>query len=474
MGNHIGIAWVTGARLARSNFDSYRSSWMESESRLLAGKYRLLHPLGRGGMGTVWTAEHLSLRSSVAVKLLEPHIAEDPQSLHRFLNEARAAAALRSPHVVQILDHGVDEGTPFIVMELLEGECLSERLQRTQRLPPAQTARIVTHVARALSRAHEAGIVHRDLKPGNIFLVNNDDEELAKLFDFGIAKTHLQTLSTRAETTTIPGTLVGTPYYMSPEQAQGERADHRADIWALGVIAFECLLGRRPFEADSLGTLILRICSEPMPIPSNYGPVPEGFDSWFARACARDLDQRFSSARDAASEFRTACRVERPSSNSSVLLPVTPPRARRPAWVSLAVLAAFTVGSAALWAFATGRFDPQPAAPQGIVYPAGIAPTLPAPARSTPTAPAPTQVATGAPSSPAIVPSGQRAEPEVQLAEPVSGATKRSLFRSPLPTLVPPRTAPKSASSIRALPSTPAPTPRTAPLPGARGVDLGI
>ena len=143
--------------------------------RILGGKYRLVRQLGQGGMGSVWHAEHLTLSSPVALKLIEPGTAEDPAALQRFLREARTAAALRSPHVVQILDYGVDDDTPYIAMELLEGESLSERLRRLGQLSLAETARVIQHMARAIGRAHEAGIVHRDLKPENVFIVKNDD-----------------------------------------------------------------------------------------------------------------------------------------------------------------------------------------------------------------------------------------------------------------------------------------------------------
>ncbi|HEY3666689.1 MAG TPA: serine/threonine-protein kinase, partial [Polyangiaceae bacterium] len=135
---------------------------------IIAGKYRLLRKLGQGGMGSVWYAEHLTLHSPVAIKLIDPSIADNAEALGRFLREAQSAASLRSPHVVQILDHGVDNGVPYIAMELLDGESLADRLTRVVRLSPSETARVLQHVGRAIGRAHEAGIVHRDLKPDNI------------------------------------------------------------------------------------------------------------------------------------------------------------------------------------------------------------------------------------------------------------------------------------------------------------------
>ena len=271
---------------------------------VLAGKFRLDVLLGRGGMGSVWRATHLALHAPCAIKLIDPNIVDNPEALARFVREARAAAGLRSPHVVQILDHGIDDAThaPFIAMELLEGQSLGDRLQRSGRLTPAETARIVTQVARALNRAHEAGIVHRDLKPDNIFIVSNEDEEIAKVLDFGIAKSHRE-LGVDAATAT--GAVMGTPYYMSPEQISGAKdLDYRTDLWALGVIACECMTGSRPFESDSVGGLTLKICVEPPPIPSRLAAVPAGFDQWFARATARVPSQRFQSARELAEDLR--------------------------------------------------------------------------------------------------------------------------------------------------------------------------
>lgn len=242
--------------------------------QILQAKYRLERELGRGGMGSVWLAQHLTLHSQVAIKLIDPEIAQNPEALARFLREAQAAASLRSPHVVQILDHGVDEGVPFIVMELLDGESLAKRLERVQRLSPQETSRIMTQVARAMGRAHEAGIVHRDLKPDNIFIVRNDEEEVAKVLDFGVAKSNTHGMG-GVSSATRTGSVLGTPYYMSPEQAEGAKTvDHRSDIWSLGVIVWECLLGNRPFESDTLGGLLLAICARDMPVPSRTGFAP--------------------------------------------------------------------------------------------------------------------------------------------------------------------------------------------------------
>jgi len=173
----------------------------------------------------------------------------------------------------------------------------------------------LSHVSRALSRAHENGVVHRDLKPENIFIVRNDDEEIAKVLDFGIAKSQG---SLGADSATRTGAVMGTPYYMSPEQISGAKnVDFRADLWALGVIACECLTGRRPFEAESVGGLALRICVEPLPQPSILAAVPAGFDGWFERAVARDPSLRFNSARELAEQLRQVCGSSAPPLGSA-------------------------------------------------------------------------------------------------------------------------------------------------------------
>ena len=268
---------------------------------ILAGKYRLVAPLGSGGMGTVWRADHLVLSSPVAVKVLNERAQDSAHGHARFLREAQAAAALRSPHVVQIFDVGVEGSAPFIVMELLEGESLAQRLRRVGRLDLAATAAIITQSARALHKAHEAGIVHRDLKPDNIFLVRDVDRELVKVLDFGIAKLVEQM---EVEQLTGTGSVLGTPHYMSPEQARGRKeVDHRTDLWALGVIAYECTTGRRPYDSHALGDLLLQICTEPAPPPSTAGDLPSALDAFMARALAREPEQRFATVLELADSF---------------------------------------------------------------------------------------------------------------------------------------------------------------------------
>lgn len=345
--------------------------------QVIADKYRVTRLLGRGGMGSVWQCEHLSLMSKVAVKVIKPDVAKNKNSVARFLREAKAAALLRSPHVVQILDHGLDGDVAFIVMEMLEGESLHARLKRGP-LRPAEAATVLTHVGRAIQRAHDAQIVHRDLKPDNIFLVHNDDEVMGKVLDFGIAKSAIGALNITGESPqTQTGALLGTPYYMSPEQATGQKdVDHRSDLWAIGVIAYECLLGKRPYHSDSLGDLVLQICTRPQPVPSQHGAVPAGFDDWFLEANHRDPDERYGSARKMTQDLR-AVLLGRPTAPSMTTLPRHQPSATtNPQGTRLA----------------TEEVTPSPAdEPGGAAMPA--TPLDPAPSGTGPHAPIPSNTA---------------------------------------------------------------------------------
>ena len=215
---------------------------MLGEGAWVTPNVRLERPLGAGGMGSVWVAEHTTLKTRVVVKLMRPELAKDPETLQRFSREAAAAANVKSPHVVSVLDHGIaPDGSPFITMELLEGEDLGARLKRGP-LAPDEAAAIMAQTCKALTRAHERGIVHRDIKPQNVFLCSGFGETFVKVLDFGIAKAGGD-LQAGLDTTST-GAVMGTPFYMSPEQALGQKTiDFRTDVWACGVMGFEMLTG---------------------------------------------------------------------------------------------------------------------------------------------------------------------------------------------------------------------------------------
>jgi serine/threonine-protein kinase len=305
-------------------------------------------------MGSVWEGTHVTLGTHVAVKFIDSEYAESPEARNRFDNEARAAAKLRSKHVVEVYDHGVtDDGRPFIVMEYLRGEPLDKRLDRVGRMSAKETGRMLMQVCRALSKAHAAGIVHRDLKPENVFLVWDDDDgaDVAKVVDFGIAKFTDNQLGNSSATRT--GSVLGTPYYMSPEQARGLRSvDHRSDLWSVGVIAYRCIIGVLPFEGEAVGDLLVKLCTAPLPIPSQLAPdVPPGFDAWFAKALTRDPEGRFSSAAELGESLAAVC--------------------------GLTVRAAYSTGDIPLPSFASGPMGTS--SPALTPAPSGVLPVTPYP-----------------------------------------------------------------------------------------------
>jgi serine/threonine protein kinase len=273
------------------------------DGTLLEGKFRVTREIGRGGMAAVYEAENVDIGKRVAVKILAAELITSRIVRERFLREARAAAAVRSPFICDVYDSGMFEERPFLVMELLEGESLYDLLTRVRQLDFENTLRIATHSARGLQKAHESNIVHRDLKPENIFLTKDEEGKLlAKLVDFGLAKFYEPTGNDQATVRlTREGALFGTPAYMSPEQAKGKgEVDHRADLWALGCIVYECLTGQTVWSVDQGVAMILaQIASAPLPRPNKLRPdLPPAFEQWYLKALDRDPDKRFQTARE--------------------------------------------------------------------------------------------------------------------------------------------------------------------------------
>lgn len=270
-------------------------------------------------MGAVWVAEHLALRTQVVVKFIASGLKSSKEAHERFSREAAAASQVKSPHVVQTFDHGItDSGVPYIVMELLEGRDLGEYLEEHGKVPPELVVEILAQLARALDRAHDKGIIHRDIKPGNVYLTDagRNGEVFVKLLDFGIAKgVELAELG-GVDSGTKTGSMIGSPFYMSPEQILGSKdIDHRSDLWSVGVLAFEMLTGKKPFDAETMGGLAIRIHSEPLPVPSAVSPgLPVELDAWFHRACARDVTMRYTSAKELVEELARALGGQAPKS----------------------------------------------------------------------------------------------------------------------------------------------------------------
>jgi phosphate/phosphite/phosphonate ABC transporter binding protein len=274
---------------------------------MIGGKYRLGRLLGEGGMGAVYAAEHTGLGTRVAVKLLNEVFTTDPSAVQRFRREARAAAAIRHPNVVEVTDTGTDDetGVPFIVMELLEGESLSSLLRRERVLSPGTAALVVSQILAGLAAAHEKGVIHRDLKPGNILLARTPDGGLTvKLLDFGISKFY----ENAAVDVTATGAVIGTPRFMAPEQARGESdLDARVDIYAVGVLFYRMVTGKLPFAATTQDEVIRLILEGRMTPPRTLRPeIPTELEAVILRAMATDRAERYSDARAFFAELQQA------------------------------------------------------------------------------------------------------------------------------------------------------------------------
>ncbi|MER3487900.1 MAG: serine/threonine-protein kinase, partial [Chloroflexota bacterium] len=264
--------------------------------------------LGQGGMATIFRARDTQLARDVAVKVLRPEYGRDPDFLARFRQEALAAASLNHPNVVAVYDFGEDAQGPFIVMELVDGEDLASLVRRTGPLPPRQAARLGAEIARALAAAHARGIVHRDVKSSNV-LVTRDGR--VKVTDFGIARALAEAQLT------LPGMTLGSVHYFSPEQARGEPATEASDVYALGIVLFELLTGRRPWEGDSAAAVAMARLSGPIPAPSDYrAGIPPALDAIVYRALALDPADRFPSAL-AMADALEAFLAERPPAGTS-------------------------------------------------------------------------------------------------------------------------------------------------------------
>src|SRR5947209_3352373 len=284
---------------------------IQNESKIpvgavLVGKYKTTREIGRGGMAAVYEAVHISLDKRIAIKVLASELSASTVVIERFFREARAAASVKSPFIVDVYDSGrLDDGRPFIAMELLEGESLYDRMARVRIIDIPTTVRVIGHCAKGLMKAHAAGIVHRDLKPENIFLTHDENgEEIAKLLDFGLAKFYAPVhADEKTARLTREGAVFGTPAYMSPEQVKGQGSvDHRADLWALGCMAYECLIGRPVWNTDQgVAMTFAAIAAANIPIPSKQRPdLPPAFDEWFKKALERDPNKRFQTAKELA------------------------------------------------------------------------------------------------------------------------------------------------------------------------------
>lgn len=440
-----------------------------SEGDVIAGKYELKRPIGEGGMGIVFAANHKQLGTQVAIKILRDEVLADPEAVARFDREARAAASLDSPHVLRIFDVGrLESGVPYMVSELLDGVDLGVELDRRKQLPLAEAAAYVAQAAEAMAAAHARGVIHRDLKPTNLFLTRPSGRTVLKILDFGISKV-IDDANGKMTTTQ---SAFGTPLYMSPEQVRSTKTvDHRTDVWSLGVIFYELVTGTMPFRGETLTAVAVSITVDPLEPPSHRNPeLPKEIDVIVATALAKAPEDRFES-------MMAFCDAVRPFADGFVQGSATPSMIGASARSAASVLPSP--------AFATdteGAVEPRRGPPWKLVLLAAVAsftvltlagyamflrpPSPQAPAASEPAAPeraetSPTSVETSAPAvkpteDPVVTPSDVRATPTASGTARSPGSANPN---GPGPTTAAPAGTP-------AAPTAPTPTQRPAvPVP---------
>jgi eukaryotic-like serine/threonine-protein kinase len=266
-----------------------------SIGQIIEGKYRIVRVLGVGGMGSVYEGENTRIHRRVAIKVLHAAVAQKSDFVQRFEREAQAAGRIGSQHIVEVLDLGnLPSGERFMVMEYLDGEPLTNRIKRKGRLGTQECAHLTAQLLNGLAAAHQAGIIHRDLKPDNIFIVQRGGADFVKIVDFGVSKF---TNSGDELSMTRTGAVMGTPYYMSPEQARGQPIDHRSDVYSVGVVCYQALTGQLPFNAETFNELLFKIALEtPEPIEKIIQGVEPALAAIIRRSMERDAAHRFQSA----------------------------------------------------------------------------------------------------------------------------------------------------------------------------------
>jgi serine/threonine protein kinase len=290
---------------------------------VIDGKYRLHAVIGEGGMSSIYRADHLGLNRKVAIKVLHPSLAEDPEAIARLRHEAKVVATIGHPNICEIFDLGrTVSGSPYLVMELLVGQSLSERLKEGGAMHFAELAPLLKQVLAALDCAHDKGILHRDLKPENVFVEKgrHGGQPTAKLLDFGISKSMSYGFQ-EEQRLTHTGMVMGTPYYMAPEQARGDSGlDQRVDLWAVGVLMYEALTGRRPFVATNYNALLVKILtSRPRPAQKLVPTIPNVVADIIEKALSKLREDRFQTAReflDAVTQAQRICTAEDPSAHT--------------------------------------------------------------------------------------------------------------------------------------------------------------
>jgi serine/threonine-protein kinase len=363
----------------------------------LAGRYLLTRKIGEGGMGAVYEATHVGLDKLVAVKILRDKYLDRPAVAQRLVKEAKLASAIRNEHIIDITDSGAtDDGRTFVVMELLEGESLAELLRREGAIPEARAFAIARQVAAALGAAHARGIVHRDVKPENVFLVRDRGgpsapHDFVKVVDFGISTTLTQGRDGEdVGRLTSTGMVLGTPFYMSPEQARGdEELDHRIDVYALGVILYECLTGEVPFRGSNYLAIASRVLNHEPPSPRALRPelrISAAAESVVMRAMAKSRDERYPSMEAFAADIERVLAGEDidspsrpPTPTGETAPPAVDERGGR-AWLIALALMLLAGGGALLWAGREGAKKPPTAAASTVAVAPVTTPPPPSPA----------------------------------------------------------------------------------------------
>ncbi len=344
-------------------------------------RYKILEQLGSGGMGTVYLAEHVLINKRVAIKVLSPSHARQPDEVERFLREARAASRIRQQNVVDITDFGYTAGgLAFLVMEYLEGEDLATTSQRDGALPWRRAVHITRQICAALEAAHAQGVIHRDMKPENVFRVQRgDDPDFIKVLDFGIAKI-LDEYGTEQPSNTNSG-LMGTPEYVAPELIRGLPPDARVDIYAVGVILYRLLTGRVPFAGESFMATLTQHLMEEVRSTREVAPgqeIPETLDAICLKSLVKDRDHRYATIREMHQALATL------EANARPVVIVSEETPRRVAPLLAVLVGVILVAALALWAYTAGRES----APDGVVVTA-VAPTQEAAPPPTPVSPPP-------------------------------------------------------------------------------------